>query len=381
MLKEHADFVTTGEAGAGVVELIDELMENDLAEREPLLVRHHLLLGTREDDTELRVAPHGVNILLAGPSGAGKSTITSGIVERLAQQHYQFCIIDPEGDYQDLEGTVALGAADRVPTMEEVMRLLQKPDTNAAVNLVGIPFNDRPAFFMSLLSRISELRAKTGRPHVVIVDEAHHVLPASWQPSNLALPQKIKGVLYITLEPPSLMPAVISSIDMLLALGETPERTVEEFAGATALALPPLPENTPLERGELLVWEIGAEHRPFKIRGIPGRAQRRRHLRKYSEGDLGPDRSFYFRGREGKLNLKAQNLIVFMQLADGIDDQTWTYHLRHGDYSHWFGACIKDEMLAREAKTIETNEHLSPAESRRLIKDAITKRFTLPARV
>jgi uncharacterized protein (DUF2384 family) len=58
----------------------------------------------------------------------------------------------------------------------------------------------------------------------------------------------------------------------------------------------------------MLVWDIGCEPAIFKVRGIPGRTQHRRHLRKYAEGDLGPERSFYFRGRDGKLNLKAQNL-------------------------------------------------------------------------
>ena len=40
-----------------------------------------------------------MNILIAGPSGSGKSTVTAGIVERLIEQNYQVCVIDPEGDY------------------------------------------------------------------------------------------------------------------------------------------------------------------------------------------------------------------------------------------------------------------------------------------
>ena len=45
---------------------------------------------------------------------------------------------------------------------------------------------------------------------------------------------------------------------------------------------------------------------------------------------------------EGKLNLRAYNLIVFSELARGVDDETWLYHLREGGYSGWFRDFIKD---------------------------------------
>jgi hypothetical protein len=38
--------------------------------------------------------------------------------------------------------------------------------------------------------------------------------------------------------------------------------------------------------------------------------------------------SFYFRGPDDKLKLRAQNLAVFVQLAEGVDDETWLFHLR-----------------------------------------------------
>jgi hypothetical protein len=123
MVKEKAYFVTQGEAGAGVTELADEMIASDLAEREALLAHHHLLLAKREDDTELRIAPVRANLLLAGPSGGGKSTIVGGILERLAESHYQFCVIDPEGDYENLQGAVDGRAA----TPVEGLRLLNKP--------------------------------------------------------------------------------------------------------------------------------------------------------------------------------------------------------------------------------------------------------------
>jgi hypothetical protein len=66
-------------------------------------------------------------------------------------------------------------------------------------------------------------------------------------------------------------------------------------------------------------------------------------------------------------------------LADGVDDATWLYHLRRGDYSQWFREAIKDEALAMEAEAIEAATDLSACESRARIKAAIEHRYTLPS--
>src|SRR5439155_4102148 len=118
---------------------------------------------------------------------------------------------------------------------------------------------------------------------------------------------------------------------------------------------------------------------PSWIRLARTRAAHQRHVRKYAEGELPPDRSFVFRGPENKLKLRAQNLKAFEQLAEGVDDATWLHHLRRADYSRWFRDGIKDEELAREVERIERDESLSPQESRERIHDAMDKRYTLPA--
>jgi hypothetical protein len=65
-----------------------------------------------------------------------------------------------------------------------------------------------------------------------------------------------------------------------------------------------------------------------------------------------PERSFYFRGPEGKLRLRAHNLVLFVELAAGVDDDTWLFHLRNGDYARWFEAEIGDRDLADEARRV-----------------------------
>jgi hypothetical protein len=150
------------------------------------------------------------------------------------------------------------------------------------------------------------------------------------------------------------------------------------FGKGRGETLRPLPA-TALAPGEALVWDPSVGEDPFTMRITPSKLDRKRHQRKYSEGALPEDRSFYFRGPERKLNLRAQNLMLFLQIADGVDDATWLHHLHQGDYSQWFRDKIKDEGLAEAARHIERQTALSPSESRRLIKAAIEKQYTLPA--
>jgi hypothetical protein len=77
--------------------------------------------------------------------------------------------------------------------------------------------------------------------------------------------------------------------------------------------------------------------------------------------------------------LRAQNLIMFRQIADGVDDETWLHHLRQGDYSHWMETVIKDPSLAQIVHDVEHRPDLSAKDSRRQVSDAIEERYTLPA--
>jgi len=133
-----------------------------------------------------------------------------------------------------------------------------------------------------------------------------------------------------------------------------------------------------IERGQGLFWSRRSG-KPILVSTIQPRQDRQRHSRKYAEGELGEDKSFYFRGPDGALNLRAQNLALFLQIAEGIDDRTWLHHLRAGDYSQWLRDKIKDAELAEEVARIEGDEALTPLESRRRIKEAIESRYTSPA--
>jgi len=379
MLQGKADLVTRGAAGAGVVELIRALIGSDLHEVEPRLGRHHVLLGRTPEDQPVTVPPYGLNVLLAGTSGSGKSTLTQGFLERLAQQRYQYCVIDPEGDYASLQGAVVLGDSTRVPGIEEVIGLLEDPSRNGVANLLGVPLAHRPEILEGLLGAISDLRGRTGHPHWVVLDEAHHVLPAAHARAHESMPRKMHGAFFITVHPDEMAPEVLENIGLMLTVGRDPADTIQRFA-RTIGARAPRFRKEPLEPGEAIAWRPAEPKRPpepFQVAAPEG--ERRRHRRKYTEGALGPDRSFYFRGPAGRLNLRAQNLSLFNQIAEGLDDETWLFHLHQGDYSRWFREQIKDAELAREAEAIERDDTLGPMRSRAMMREAIEARYTAPA--
>lgn len=375
-LKESVDFVTRGANGHGVAELIDELIANDLGRMEGKIERHLVLLGERSDGTEVRMAPYGRNLLIAGPSGSGKSTLTAGLVERLIEKSYQVCIIDPEGDYGTMRAVMSLGNPQRAPSVNEVLSALEEPAVNLSVNLLGLPLEDRPLYFSQLIPGLLALRVRTGRPHWIVLDEAHHMLPETWGHAAATVPQKLGETILVTVHPDHVAPAVLAPIDVVIAIGHSPENTLGTYAGATGRALT-WPSGLKCHADKVVAWFVGDGAMPFSLRPKPGRAERIRHLRKYAEGNM-RYRSFFFRGPDNRHNLRAQNLAVFCQVAEGIDEPTWMFHLRRGDYSRWFRRAVKDDYLADEMERIERRNDVSAEQARYLVRELVAARYTLP---
>jgi hypothetical protein len=68
-----------------------------------------------------------------------------------------------------------------------------------------------------------------------------------------------------------------------------------------------------------------------------------------------------------------------MELSEGVDEETWLFHLRRGDYSNWFDSVIKDNELAAFALEIEQDTRQSAVESRSQMRNAIENRYAAPA--
>ena len=139
---------------------------------------------------------------------------------------------------------------------------------------------------------------------------------------------------------------------------------------AAGVKAPRVPDVKKLPSGDTILWRAGT-HAAMLVHSEPPKSERKRHSRKYSEGNLGPERSFYFRGPEGKLNLKAHNLVLFLQIAEGVDDETWEFHRKSGDFSKWVRAQVKDNQLADELAEIEADSAATaPKDTRAAVRHA-----------
>ena len=238
----------------------------------------------------------------------------------------------PEGDYITVPELVSVGDYGRPPRISEILAILRDPDVSVNVNLLGVRLPERPNFFGTLFLRLRAMRTQTGRPHWLVFEEAHHLPPVdSGDYASLAVTERLGETLLITVHPQHIAPATLSMVDVLIAVGNSPIETLSSFATATCTPLPPL-DGLESPNGSVTCWFIQSGEKPFSMHVMLGRSTRIRHHRKCTVGNM-HHHSFYFRGPTGGHNLAAPNLGMFCHIARGMDEETWLFHLRRGDYS------------------------------------------------
>lgn len=386
-LKADADVVLKNQGSSGVEALIEDLLRDDLAELSQHSRKHWISLGTVASELEpertFRIPARDFRILIAGPSGSGKTTVTTAVLERIAESGHQFCVIDPEGDYEEFPNSVRLGDVHHVPSYDEVMQLIEHFE-NVAVNLLAIPLMDRPKYFAGLLAMLQQARMASGRPHWLVLDEAHHLLPTNWQPASLTVPKEFGACIFVTVHPDKVSPEALAAIDLVLAIGENPAETIERFAEKNQMSAdlssswPPEWRRQNQKKFEVTAWLVHSGKHPFRLHLQPGKVEHDRQRRKYAQGDLEED-SFVFTGANGKMRLRAQNLMMFAQIAEGIDIETWRFHLARHDYSAWLRKAVQNEPLATEIERLETNLAQNAEKARHEIIKTISEAYTSAA--
>ncbi|HEY6632575.1 MAG TPA: HAD family hydrolase [Rhizobiaceae bacterium] len=372
-VKDTADLVTKGARGAGVKELVRKLIKQD---HDLGISRRDGIRVSDEDDDLVAIWPNDT-LLIAGSSGVGKSTLATALSERFIEAGYQFAIVDPEGDYDGLNGAVMIGDARTQPTAAQVLTLLDTIDTNVILNMLAVKVEERPDFAADILPELAKFRMKTARPHWLVIDEAHHLLPKNHEGVGRVASGTQPGVVFITVHPDMLSPEALKRVTAVIAIGPKADEVIKALCKGAGIE-PPAKMSAPKDK-RVLFWRPGDDKKPRLVKAIQPRQSLKRHSRKYAEGTLDEKGSFYFRGPGNKMKLRAQNLMIFQQIAEGIDDKTWEHHLRKGDYSDWFRNQIRDKKLAAETKAAEKDDGLSPKESRKVVLDAVRKRYTAPA--
>jgi HAD superfamily hydrolase (TIGR01484 family) len=380
MLKQHADWVASDSHGAGVRQLIDRLLADDCADVQLAIDRHDILLGHERNGTEFRLSASGSNVLVAGNLESGEPSASSTIVERLVDRGYQVCVLDPEGDYEGFENCIPIGSATQAPTLEAVLKVLEAPNQSVIVNLFGLGREDQRLFTERLLRALDELRKRKGRPHWLVINDEEQLWPATHRDTQ-AIQRGLESTMLVTLKPQELSRELLAEMNLFVIEGQTAEETAKSIAAKIGWKAS-LSEFIPSRDGEVVAFQSEQRAGLKLLKLAPSRYHRRRRMQRLVHGELEPANSFYFRGPEGKSRLRAQNLTVFLQLLEGVDDESWLFHLHQRDYSRWFRDALKDIELADVIGTLEESG-LGAAESRRRIRERILEHYSenlIPAR-
>lgn len=100
-IKNEADLVLAGDHGTGVADLIDRIIADDGALA--LARRHALVFGQDRKGNEAAIHPTD-RLLVVGESRSGKSQFAKLLTEQMVDHGMEFCVLDPEGDYDRLDG-------------------------------------------------------------------------------------------------------------------------------------------------------------------------------------------------------------------------------------------------------------------------------------
>jgi hydroxymethylpyrimidine pyrophosphatase-like HAD family hydrolase len=260
-LKAAADWTTTATHGEGVLEVVADIIETDLARLAPKKRRRALCIGRDPEGQAVVFPSRRASVLITG-EGHPTSALGTALLERLCKAGYQYCVLDTRGDYLKVKEAVVFGTLQNPPAVEEVLTALEKPDVQAVVCLAAVPEEDRHEFVERLLVPLRELRAETGRPHWILVDEAHDLLPASSNADDSPA-TGAENTIYVTDDPMALAPGILASVDGIAACGDLARETIDAFAAAVSWGVPALPAQKPRE-GQALLWFRKSE-RPVSL--------------------------------------------------------------------------------------------------------------------
>lgn len=380
-LKAHADVVLDQPDGQGVASFLRGPV---LAGRQRIHPkRWRIQLGSTPEGTPVSIPASQINLLVTGTPRRGKSYVAGLITERLIRLGYSVVVFDPEGDHTSLgtlRGVLVVGGSSRLPSADELARLVSNRFASVVIDLSGVSPQERADYLRVAPAAIEGQRARTGLPHWVILDEAQDPLGRDGG-ANAFVEPATSGYCLVTHLPADLCPEALLGVDILIALpgGNAIEPTVSLIAAAGAM---------PRTAARRLVQQAGPGQAIVVDRNRPGTglvfaiAQRDtghlRHWHKYSAGRLAWDRRFYFRTDWDTASGRTAGSIEELEheLA-ACSEAAIRHHSNHGDLSRWIAEVLGDPPLAAQVSAIETDLRdgtISTAAARRALGEAIRSR-------
>ena len=372
-LKEHADVVLDEADGEGIVSLLRSVRAGDAPWRERSRLR--LRLGTDDAGNPVELSTRPANVLIAGESGQGKSYLAGLVAEQLIDLDYSVVILDPEGDHAGLSrlrsAIVVGGDLPPAPT-EVVMSLLDRNDASIVIDLSSLDVGERDHYLRCFPAEIEASRRASGRPHWVLVDEAHDTVASNEAALGVFEPSG-KGYCFVTWRPGTLSRVALAALDVVLAMtSPTPDDTLVDIAAAVSAR--PKAEIARLlsgPGGSVLVAERGALTAPRVARVEQRSTTHFRHVHKYDTVGTPDHRRFVFRAvpdhRTGAVAINPGELEV--ELAS-CERAVLRHHAPRRDFSRWIAEVFHDDSLSAAIRaaemTIDTESPSALVESARL---------------
>jgi hydroxymethylpyrimidine pyrophosphatase-like HAD family hydrolase len=249
-LKSRADIVTAADHGAGVAELCEQLLADDLASHEPRLSRHWLRIGHDARGDELSIAPYGERLLVLGEPQATGALVTD-LRAQLVEKGYSSVMLTPGGDGGE-------------PSLDEILARVQAGEDVDA----GLPPSQTAPFLPLLLAQLRQSAARCGRPHWTFLTQTDALSPSA----QLAGPLPHTAVCTAQ-QLDGFTRQALGEATLLIAIGEP--RALVDLCRAAQL---PAPDPGTPDTGALAWRANGPRHTPVAIR-VAGKRRGRRKLR------------------------------------------------------------------------------------------------------
>jgi hydroxymethylpyrimidine pyrophosphatase-like HAD family hydrolase len=342
----------------GVAIYLRHLLERDGVVPTP--PRRHVVLGHDAGGTPATLPASGLNVMITGDPRAGKSWLAGLAAERLIEEGYRVCVIDPEGDYKPLgerPQIVCLGETLALPPPERLPDVLATMPLSVILDLALLPQHAKLRYVDEALGALEAARRVTGIPHWIIVDEAHYFFHED-APCCRHFESRTGNYVFVTYRPSLVAPPVFASAGAFVVTRTEIEderyfinsllqaRGPKDLVPSDALASLGLPA------AGLLVEEDGGSR--WQVFQPAERASpHTRHHRKYADGRLPDDKAFRFLHADGAGPALAHNMAEFRDAIRALPLASLEHHLRSGDFSRWAREVLGDAELAGGLAKIE----------------------------
>ncbi len=356
-LRAAADVILDSADGDGIVELIDDLMNTAVMWQRRR--RQQLTLGHDDDGEPVSIPAHPANLIVTGGTGDGKSYLAGLIAEQLIDLNYSVLIVDPEGDHVGLDTlrpAVVLGDNGPAPPPDIVVNLLKRSDACVILDLSALTPDDRRRYLADLPATVEASRRTYGRPHWVLIDEAHHSV-APTEAALGAIDLAASGYCLVTWRPEELPPPFVAGTDMVLALttSDPDPHAVDLVAAVARVPRRDVAERVAGPTGSVLVV---SRSRPGELRMAhlaPRQTHHLRHEHKYDAEGTPPHRAFWFRNqRDQPTGTVARNLHELETELAHCDRGVLRHHAPLGDFSRWVNDVFHNRRLAARIAAIES---------------------------